>query len=71
MAKIKEYEVHVEQMKIEAKRVEGEEKRKYLEHDAQVAKQKSEYQVILWSSTGWFNRSDPLVWLLHFMPHSD
>ena len=47
MAKIKEYEVHVEQMKIEQKRVEGEEKRKYLEQDAQIAKTKSEYQVML------------------------
>ena len=51
MAKIKEYEAHVEQMKIEGKRVEGEEKRKYLEQESQIAKSKSEYQVlncILW-----------------------
>ena len=45
MAKIKEYEAHVEQMKIEGKRVEGEEKRKYLEQESQIAKSKSEYQV--------------------------
>ena len=48
MVKIKEYEAHVEQMKIEGKRVDGEEKRKYLEQESQIAKSKSEYQV--WSS---------------------
>ena len=47
MAKIKEYEAHVEQMKIEGKRVEGEEKRKYLEQESQIAKSKSEYQVYI------------------------
>lgn len=44
MVKIKEYEAHVEQMKIEGKRVDGEEKRKYLEQESQIAKSKSEYQ---------------------------
>lgn len=44
MAKIKEYEVGVEQMKIEQKRVEGEQKRKYMEEEAKIAKHKAEYQ---------------------------
>jgi ATPase family AAA domain-containing protein 3A/B len=44
MAKIKEYEVHMEQMKIEQKRVDGEQKRKYLEEEAKIAKHKAEYQ---------------------------
>ena len=45
MVKIKEYEAHVEQMKIEGKRVDGEEKRKYLEQESQIAKNKAQYQV--------------------------
>ena len=65
MAKIKEYEAHVEQMKIEGKRVEGEEKRKYLEQESQIAKSKSEYQVQILhkpdSSMVWNN---PQRWLL-------
>merc|ERR1719245_1161247 len=44
MVKIKEYEAHVEQMKIEGKRVDGEEKRKYLEQESQIAKNKAQYQ---------------------------
>jgi ATPase family AAA domain-containing protein 3A/B len=32
--KIKEYEASIEQMKIEGKRVEGEQRRKYLEEEA-------------------------------------
>lgn len=44
MAKIKEYEAHMEQLRIEQKRVEGEEKRKYMEEEAKLAKHKAEYQ---------------------------
>merc|ERR1719419_1024373 len=44
MTKIKEYEVHLEQMKVEQKRVEGEQKREYLKEEAKVAKHKAEYQ---------------------------
>merc|ERR1719383_1259060 len=44
MTKIKEYELSLEQMKIEQKRVDGEQKRKYLEEEAKVAKHKAEYQ---------------------------
>jgi ATPase family AAA domain-containing protein 3A/B len=44
MTKIKEYEVHIEQTKVEQKRVDGEEKRKYLEEESKIAKHKSEYQ---------------------------
>ena len=47
MAKIKEYELGMEQMKVEGKRVEGEQKRKYLEEDAKQQKYKAEYQVSL------------------------
>ena len=45
MAKIKEYELSMEQMKLEGKRVDGEQKRKYLEEEAKQAKHKAEYQV--------------------------
>ena len=44
MAKMKEYEIHLEQMKIEGKKVDGEQKRKYLEEEAKIAKHKAEYQ---------------------------
>ena len=45
MAKIKEYELSMEQMKIEGKRVDGEQKRKYMEEEAKQQKHKAEYQV--------------------------
>ena len=45
MAKIKEYELSMEQMKLEGKRVDGEQKRKYLEEEAKVQQRKAEYQV--------------------------
>ena len=45
MAKIKEYELSMEQMKLEGKRVDGEQKRKYLEEEAKQQKHKAEYQV--------------------------
>ena len=45
MVKVKEYEASIEQMKIEGKRVEGEQRRKYLEEENKQAKLKSEYQV--------------------------
>ena len=45
MAKIKEYELHMEQMKVEGKRVDGEQKRKYLEEESKQQKHKAEYQV--------------------------
>lgn len=45
MTKIKEYELSLEQMKIEQKRVDGEQKRKYMEEEAKIAKHKAEYQV--------------------------
>ena len=38
MAKIKEYELSMEQMKLEGKRVDGEQKRKYLEEEAKQQK---------------------------------
>ena len=44
MAKIKEYELSMEQMKVEGKRVDGEQKRKYLEEESKQAKYKAEYQ---------------------------
>jgi len=44
MAKIKEYELSMEQMKLEGKRVDGEQKRKYLEEEAKVQQRKAEYQ---------------------------
>jgi len=44
MVKIKEYETSIEQMKIEQKRVEGEQRRKYLEEENKQSKLKSEYQ---------------------------
>jgi len=44
MAKIKEYELSMEQMKVEGKRVEGEQKRKYLEEESKQQKYKAEYQ---------------------------
>ncbi len=34
MVKVKEYEASIEQMKIEGKRVEGEQRRKYLEEES-------------------------------------
>ena len=45
MAKIKEYELGMEQMKVEGKRVDGEQKRKYLEEESKQQKYKAEYQV--------------------------
>ena len=45
MAKIKEYELGMEQLKVEGKRVDGEQKRKYLEEEAKQQKYKAEYQV--------------------------
>ena len=45
MAKIKEYELNMEQMKVEGKRVDGEQKRKYLEEESKQQKYKAEYQV--------------------------
>ena len=44
MLKIKEYEVSIEQMKVEAKRVEGEERRKQIEMEHDVGKKKAQYQ---------------------------
>jgi len=44
MVKIKEYEVHIEEMKIEGKRVDGDQRRKMLEMEADQAKKKAEYQ---------------------------
>ena len=44
MVKVKEYEASIEQMKIEQKRVEGEQRRKFLEEEGKQAKLKSEYQ---------------------------
>ena len=44
MVKIKEYELHVEQMKIEGKKVEGDERRKNLHEEAKISKNNSEYQ---------------------------
>merc|ERR1719411_2088852 len=44
MVKIKEYELNIEQMKVESKKVEGQEKRKILEVEAEQAKRKAEYQ---------------------------
>ena len=44
MVKIKEYEVSIEQMKIEAKKVDAQEKRKMMEVEAEQAKRKAEYQ---------------------------
>ena len=44
LAKIKEYELSMEQMKIEQKRVDGEQKRKYLEEESKQQKHKAEYQ---------------------------
>lgn len=43
MVKIKEYEVTVEQMKVEGKRVEGEQKREYLKEQVKQQKLKAEY----------------------------
>lgn len=44
MVKIKEYELSIEQMKVESKRVEAQEKRKMIEIEAEQAKRKAEYQ---------------------------
>ena len=44
MVKIKEYEAHIEQMKIEQKKVEGEQRRKTLEEEAKNQKYNAEYQ---------------------------
>jgi len=44
MVKVKEYETNIEGMKVEQKRVEGEQRRKYLEEEGKQAKLKSEYQ---------------------------
>jgi len=44
MVKIKEYELSIEQMKVDAKRVDAQEKRKNMELEADQAKRKAEYQ---------------------------
>lgn len=44
MLKVKEYEVSIEQMKIEGKKVEGQERRKQIEMEGEVAKKKAQYQ---------------------------
>merc|ERR1719411_2313984 len=44
MVKIKEYELSIEQMKVESKRVDHQEKRKNMEIEADQAKRKAEYQ---------------------------
>jgi len=44
MVKIKEYELSIEQMKVESKRVDAQEKRKNMEIEADQAKRKAEYQ---------------------------
>lgn len=45
LVKIKEYEAHIEKLKIEQKQVDGEQRRKTLEEEAKQAKYKAEYQV--------------------------
>lgn len=44
MVEIKKYEVHVEQLKIEQKKVEGEQRRKTMEEEAKMNKYNAEYQ---------------------------
>jgi len=44
MVKIKEYELSIEQMKVEGKRVDAQEKRKMMEVEAEQNKRKAEYQ---------------------------
>jgi len=44
MVKIKEYEVSIEQMKIDGKRVDGEQRRKMMELETEQAKKKAQYQ---------------------------
>jgi len=44
MVKIKEYEVHIEEMKVEGKRVDGDQRRKLLEMEGEQARKKAEYQ---------------------------
>jgi len=44
MVKIKEYEASIEQMKIEGKRVDGEQRRKMMEMETEQAKKKAQYQ---------------------------
>merc|ERR1719369_1579461 len=44
MAKIKEYEAGIEQMKIKAKQVEGEQRKEYLKEEVKQQKLKAEYQ---------------------------
>eukprot|EP00092_Neocalanus_flemingeri_P010276 GFUD01011072.1.p1 GENE.GFUD01011072.1~~GFUD01011072.1.p1 ORF type:complete len:623 (+),score=219.30 GFUD01011072.1:108-1976(+) len=44
MVKIKEYEVSIEQMKIEGKRVDGEQRRKLMEMETEQARKKAQYQ---------------------------
>merc|ERR1719154_850263 len=44
MVKIKEYEVSIEQMKIEGKRVDGEQRRKMMEMETEQARKKAQYQ---------------------------
>ena len=44
MVKIKEYELSIEQMKVEGKRVDSQEKRKMMEVEAEQNKRKAEYQ---------------------------
>ena len=46
MVNIKEYEAHIEQLKIDQKRVDGEQRRKNMEEEGKQAKYKAEYQVI-------------------------
>lgn len=45
MVKIKEYETHIEQLKVDQKRVDGEQRRKNMEEEGKQAKYKAEYQV--------------------------
>jgi len=44
MVKIKEYEVSIEQMKIEGKRVDGEQRRKHMEMEAEQNRKKAQFQ---------------------------
>ena len=44
MVKIKEYEMSIEQMKIEGKKVEAAERRKHMEMETEQARKKAQYQ---------------------------
>lgn len=43
-AKVKEYEAHIEQSKIEQKRIEGEERRKTLQEETKQHQARAQYQ---------------------------